>query len=134
MSVDITASTGATMDVTNVGWRFIIDFGRRCGWEPLGSLQPEEYDEAEPWDGSYDPAIGQAVSEADAASLGEALKRGLEASDFRGLLSQTSEELTAQAARLGYHDGPAARVTDGTIAMLQQFADLVRDNGGFRIE
>lgn len=134
MSVDITAKSGPVMDVTNVGWRFVLEFARRCEWRPAGTLPPMEYTEADgTWDGSYDPAMGQSVSDVDAASLGESIGKGLESARLNDLLSQVTESLTEHAASFGYKDGPAAKVTEKTIDMLRQVAELARHSGGFRI-
>ncbi|MGA2442112.1 MAG: hypothetical protein ABSH08_14250, partial [Tepidisphaeraceae bacterium] len=123
MSVDINAKSGGALNVTNVAWRFVLEFARRCGWNSPGTYPPTSYTDAQPWDGTYDPAMGQFVSDADAASLGEAVKKGLGKPDLSDLLSQTAESLTAQVRRCG-DDAPAARVTEKTVVMLQHFAEL----------
>jgi hypothetical protein len=134
MSVDIFATNGESFDVNNVGWRFILEFGRHNGWIPCGTTQPLEYVEANAWDGSYDPAMGQFVLANDATSLGEAIARGLKDSNLSGILSAVTERLTEHAGSLGFEGGPAARVTDKTIRMLWQFVEVARNSGGFRIE
>ena len=134
MSVDITAKNGAQMDMTNVAWRFVLEFGRGCGWQSLGTSRPDWYKENEPWDKSYDPAMGQHISSKDASALAEAVARGLGSRQLQDLLSRTAQSLDAHVARLGYNDDVKTRVSDRTIEMLRQFAELAKSSGGFRIE
>ncbi len=133
MSVDITAKNGAGLNVTNVAWRFVVEFGRQCGWNPTGTSKPDWYSDAEPWDGTYDPAMGQFVSDVDAASLSQAVTRGLNGAQIRDVLSKVIESLNAHAANVGYKNGPAASASDKTIDMLRQFAELAKSSGGFYI-
>jgi hypothetical protein len=134
MSVDITAKNGAQMNMTNVAWRLVLEFGRGCGWQSLGTSRPDWHKENEPWDKSYDPAMGQHISSNDASALAEAVARGLGSRQLQDLLSRTAQSLDAHVARLGYNDDVKTRVSDRTIDMLRQFAELAKSSGGFRIE
>src|SRR5947207_1148575 len=133
MSVDITPATGEPVDISNVGWSCTLDFAKRNGWLPSGTAEPADYDEEDPWDGCYDPAMGQMISNADAVALGEAIKRGL-ASDRRDeLLRQGADSLTAEMRQAGYTAEPV-QVTEKSIKWLHEFSDLAVRSGAFRID
>ena len=133
MSVDILAKNGLKLNVTNVAWRFVLEFGHRFGWTPSGTSQPDWYTDVQTWEGTYDPAMGQFVSDVDATLLGEAVTKGLDNARLHDVLSQVTDSLNAHAESLGYKDGPAARVSDKTIDMLRQFSEVAKNSGGFRI-
>lgn len=133
MSVDITSKRGDVMDVTNAGWRLILEFAKLSGWHPVGTLAPAG-GAVSRWNGVYDPAMGQGISDPDAVVLGEAIAWGLEAMNSSDLMAQAVEALTAHAASHGYGDMPAAAVTEKTWDMLRRFAVFSKNSGGFRIE
>jgi hypothetical protein len=61
-------------------WGEILNFARLYGWEPAGTLPPEDADpeERERWDGNYVLNGGQSVRPNDAWAFGQALARGLD--------------------------------------------------------
>jgi hypothetical protein len=64
-------------------WRLMLGLAARYGWQPLGTAPPDDLaveiwpGEPSDWDGSYFPAFGQNVTEADAKGLAAALERAL---------------------------------------------------------
>lgn len=134
MSVDIAAMNGAALNVTNAAWRFVLEFSRRQGWNPLGTSKPDWFGDAEPWDGGYDPAMGQDISPEDAAAFGEALDRGLRNPNLQDVLAQVQRDMNARMKKVGYEESARGEVTEKTILMLRKLAELARGSGGFRIE
>jgi hypothetical protein len=66
-------------------WRRILWLAEVYGWKPRGTTPPNEYaidagiwkGKPEDWDGSYFPALGQEIVEADAEELALSIERAL---------------------------------------------------------
>ena len=133
MSVDILASTGDSLNVTNVAWRVALEFAHHFGWKPAGTSRPDWLSPAEPWDSTYDPAMGQLISSSDAVSLGEAIQHGLKSPQLSEALSKVAADLDHQAESLGFQDGATTNVSSKTVDMLREVAAIATKSGGFRI-
>jgi hypothetical protein len=62
--------------IEEVEWQKVIETARACTWTPRGTLAPPidmEQPAVTGWDGRYYPPVGQEVTRADAAALGQAL-------------------------------------------------------------
>lgn len=78
MSIRLTGLAGSfRFDLP--GWYFIQELAADHGWEPAGTLAPDDWEEEaeEEWDGGYLSPDGQQVTDEDAGNLADALERAL---------------------------------------------------------
>ena len=87
MSIDLTSlkDDDDWFGFSNTGWAFFLNLAEKYGWIPQGTTLEDEDD----WDGCYDSADGQEVSDSDALQLAQALEAALQSSD----LSKVSKKL-----------------------------------------
>lgn len=130
MSVDMLTASGETKDVTNTAWAGILRFAQAYGWKPAGTIAPETWPESQSWEGSYDPAIGQALTAEDAAALGGAVKQGLADLDR----SAGTEEFAGRFESAGFDDLPSPNDLERIWHILERFADYAIRSNGFRID
>jgi hypothetical protein len=78
LSIDLVRQSDS-LRFTVFVWGEVLRFARLYGWEPAGTLPPEECDAEERarWDGNYVLNGGQSVRPTDAWAMAEALTRGL---------------------------------------------------------
>ena len=70
--------SGACFPLLEDEWTEVLAAARAAGWVPKRTSAPPvngKGGQVPPWDGSYEPARGQEVTRADAASLAAALAR-----------------------------------------------------------
>ncbi len=72
---------GDHLHIEDEDWGALLELARARGWKPAGTLAPPrrfgpacETPAPGPWDGSYSPAVGQAVKSTDAERLSSALR------------------------------------------------------------
>jgi hypothetical protein len=78
MTFDLENARGNAFSTGNRSWSFFLSMGRGSGWEPAGTLEPENYTgEYGEWDSEYLTNEGQTVTAEDAAALADALEQSL---------------------------------------------------------
>ena len=103
-------------------WEYCFTVGRAFGWQPEGTLAPEDWPPANgPWNGSYFTNDLQAVSATDAKAWAAALDQAVAA--LRGELPMSDEQRSVLA-------GPAENQLPGEreITLLLRLADRARQD------
>ncbi len=82
MTIDLYRADDDTFQLEYFGiWQKVLELARLYGWEPVGTLQPPEWESPEsgdPWAGRYDMYLGERVSDTDASAMANALERALD--------------------------------------------------------
>lgn len=97
-------------------WRRALELARANGWRPAGTLAPPLRWDAEdaPWQGAYDPPVGQQVSRADARALADALAH---AASAEPALKPSLYEIAAFCRQAGFLLCPAPEAQDSLICL-----------------
>jgi hypothetical protein len=138
MSVDL-VRPGESLSFTVFFWDNVLAFARIHGWVPAGTRPPDDADDAEraAWDGNYVVNGGQSVTAGDAASLGEALARGLdEIPDAYAAADRTIpgaiDGIPTRLVPVGAAITPAEALSGENKAWVRRLAAFCR-GGGFSI-
>lgn len=105
-------------------WRAACELACEWGWEPAGTLPPDDVDSGE-WDGGYNEPQGQRVVERDANAMGTAL------ADVLCQWSQDGNE--AQEADVEWIDYPYSEFSGKGIELLRELAKFCICSRGFAI-
>ena len=151
MAFDLFNEHGHHFRTGNRTWRKFITLAMMYGWQPAGTLRPEEWDnyerlKDEEWEGDYLTNNGQIVAAQDALAMAVALEEALEEipdedpsqddkPERRADLSEVLlEEFVAQQVALvrGVRSPAAIEVTGIYKDKISELVDFCRQ-GSFRI-
>jgi hypothetical protein len=143
MGMDLTSESGDYTRFGGFGWAIILELAERYGWQPKGTLPPEEMEEdedepQEPWDpANYGSNDGQRVTAEDAAGIATALETALADPAAPELLAemgavqrQQIEQIVPPELAASFAGLPSFENYRPTI---ERFIAFCR-KGGFRIE
>lgn len=143
MGMDLTSESGDDLRLNNFAWATVLELAQRYGWQPRGTLPPEDWEEAgdepgESWDGDdYGSNEGQLVTAEDAAGIAEALQAALSDPGATAVLAEMGAEERRQIEQMvppelmaSFAGMPSFEEYRPTIEMFATFCC----KGGFRIE
>lgn len=135
MAYDFERADGSKWGITSVGWRLLRHLAEQFGWEPAGTLPPEDAPTDATWAGDYAGNSGQLVTAADAAELAVALRAALASPKFEVIVVAFGADFRGQLAA---HSTPTTTLTAGPFPpdewrrAAEEFAALC-DGNAFRI-
>lgn len=143
MGMDLISESGDDLRLNNFAWATVLELAQRYGWEPRGTLPPEDWMEVggeagESWDwDDYGSNEGQLVTAEDAAGIAQALESALSDPGAAAALAEMGAEERRQIEQMlppevaaSFAGMPSFEEYRPTI---EQFAVFCR-KGGFRIE
>ena len=75
MGYDLTNSSDDAHQWKSIGWWYLLNLARHCGWKPAGTAPSDECEDPQSWDGNYFHNDGQVVTAPDASALADSLEQ-----------------------------------------------------------